>query len=116
MALANGFSQEQLQVRKQRLQQFTEQISVSDLLEQLPDQPAAADDLQSQTALAENLYAANRAVQQLANEPAPQGKGFDLQQRGQRYKDVAEQEFRKQRGGPASRFVWSPGQSSAAGV
>ena len=97
-ALENDFSKEQLSLRKQRLQQLNEQVSVSELLAQLPKQPVTADERQEQAVSEENLYAANRAVQQLANEPAPQSKGLGgLQQRSQRYQDVAKQEYRKQR-------------------
>ena len=101
MALAKGFSEEQLKVRKERLQQLAEQVSISVLLEQLPEQPVATDEGQTLTSSAETFYGLNYPVQQLANEPAPQGKGLDLQERSKRYQDVAKQEFRKQRGGSA---------------
>lgn len=102
LALAHGFSEEQLKVRKQRLQQLTEQVSVRELLEQLPEQPTASDERQTQVASEENLYVANSAVQQLASGPVLQGKGLDLQQRSQRYQDIAKQEYRKQRRVPTS--------------
>jgi len=105
VAVAQGLSEETLNLRKRRLRQLTEQVSVSEIFQQLEEQPQEADELQAQIATAENLFSTNRAVLQPANETATQGKGFDLQQRGQRYKDVAEQEFRKQRAGSARQLA-----------
>lgn len=97
IALANGFSKEQLNDRKQRLRKLAGQINLEELLKQLPEQPIVMDEDESRPGSVEKFYAANAPPQQQAEQAATKSKGLDLQQRSQRYQDITQQEFRKQR-------------------
>jgi signal transduction histidine kinase len=113
VALDNGFLPEKLKLRKELLQQFATQVSVSKILEQLPTPAREADEVQSQVALGENPFAGNSVILQRAAPSAQQSKGFDLQQRSLRYNESAQQEFRKQRGGKIADL---PNQQAEAPV
>ena len=102
LALSAGCAPEVLNANKDRLRQLSAQVSVDELLKHLPEQTVATVQSPSSSISEETFYAANAAAQEQTAAAPVQGKGLDLQQRGQRYQDVAQQEFRKQRAEPSN--------------
>jgi len=104
----SGPAEQTLDLRRNRLTELADKVSVADLLGQLSDQELLVLDRSSQALPPGNYYAANDLQQGVQSLPGKPGK--DFQERGKRYQDVAQQEFRKQ------RFPTQDGYSPGAGL